>query len=717
MVYSCYDCIWANSYYGTFCPPLIYSSNTHAQPTNGAGCLIFGRTLHLLPYCMCANSEGSGETAQMRRLAWAFGGRLCDKYHNLMSWLILSVKSMLMVMCNKPLPLSFFISDKGVAMTSSPGTASPELSDDERLLDLVRLIATRHPSALSTVQNAIEDAPYLAITTLSFLYRETCARNEHECSCHYENEYLTYITETGFDFEKFNHVARNVIRGVCRHARNDQNGLGLSSADSEISLLSLMSDKENNNAFQFNRQRRPISLSLSYETDNIVENKHRKLRQQNSDSSAVSVELDENRENRVHFKISPHGSLSSLAESQDSPSTPTRPKNFSPVSRQSSTGSHQSSVSEFEDDFRQSRLFKRRSSANFANPSLGRRRSSALRLMDVELDFIKLRTETSLLHVAAAVGDGSLLSFLMKTANASLLQIGAFQLSPLHLAILKKKMCYIKQIILNPDIRLAGSSGTFKFASRPVDKHGHKRHLESSKLSLIGLCVKMEDTETLRDLLNLGMFGDIALERGLKEAVENDSFAVVELLLQTGIRPSLDILKEGSSKSVDVFDCLFRRFRKDFKIYCLQHPDIVIRDLLMPSILIKNADVVRILVQNGIPLKQTKGFYSPVTCAVLDNQPEILTILLQNNADKSAEMQGYSLLDIACCMGFNECTGLKDEMVEIIVNGSNICFYLFLKFCSTQWCGLIPWKLELDIWSNTLYFKLAHIKYLKKEEK
>ena len=36
---------------------------------------------------MCANSEGSGETARMRRLAWAFAGRLCDKYHNLMSML------------------------------------------------------------------------------------------------------------------------------------------------------------------------------------------------------------------------------------------------------------------------------------------------------------------------------------------------------------------------------------------------------------------------------------------------------------------------------------------------------------------------------------------------------------------------------------------------------------------------------------------------------
>ena len=37
---------------------------------------------------MCANSEGSGETARMHMLDWASTGRLCDKYHNLMSWLI-----------------------------------------------------------------------------------------------------------------------------------------------------------------------------------------------------------------------------------------------------------------------------------------------------------------------------------------------------------------------------------------------------------------------------------------------------------------------------------------------------------------------------------------------------------------------------------------------------------------------------------------------------
>ena len=42
---------------------------------------VFCRTLHLLPYFMCANSNG--ETAWMRRLTWAFAGRLCDKYQNL----------------------------------------------------------------------------------------------------------------------------------------------------------------------------------------------------------------------------------------------------------------------------------------------------------------------------------------------------------------------------------------------------------------------------------------------------------------------------------------------------------------------------------------------------------------------------------------------------------------------------------------------------------
>ena len=55
---------------------------------SGAWCLMFYRTLRLLPYFMCANSEGSGETARMRKLAWSFAGRLCGKYHKLMSWLI-----------------------------------------------------------------------------------------------------------------------------------------------------------------------------------------------------------------------------------------------------------------------------------------------------------------------------------------------------------------------------------------------------------------------------------------------------------------------------------------------------------------------------------------------------------------------------------------------------------------------------------------------------
>ena len=54
-----------------FRPPLTHSSNAHAQPSSGARCSIFGQTICLLPYFMCANSEGSGETAQARlSLRW-----------------------------------------------------------------------------------------------------------------------------------------------------------------------------------------------------------------------------------------------------------------------------------------------------------------------------------------------------------------------------------------------------------------------------------------------------------------------------------------------------------------------------------------------------------------------------------------------------------------------------------------------------------------------
>ena len=64
-----------------------FLKRAHAQRSIGTRCLIFGRTLRLLPYFMCANNEGSGETRGCAGSP-AFAGRLCDKYHNHMSWLI-----------------------------------------------------------------------------------------------------------------------------------------------------------------------------------------------------------------------------------------------------------------------------------------------------------------------------------------------------------------------------------------------------------------------------------------------------------------------------------------------------------------------------------------------------------------------------------------------------------------------------------------------------
>ena len=49
---------------------------------------------------MCANNEGSVETSQMRRLAWVFAGRICDKYQNLMGWLNLFLSDVLYIVCS-----------------------------------------------------------------------------------------------------------------------------------------------------------------------------------------------------------------------------------------------------------------------------------------------------------------------------------------------------------------------------------------------------------------------------------------------------------------------------------------------------------------------------------------------------------------------------------------------------------------------------------------
>ena len=81
--------IWASSWdYGTFvlCK-LILQKRMHSHPVGLDVWFLVGPFVSFHTF-MYANSEGSGETARMRRLVWALVGRLCDKYHNLKSWLI-----------------------------------------------------------------------------------------------------------------------------------------------------------------------------------------------------------------------------------------------------------------------------------------------------------------------------------------------------------------------------------------------------------------------------------------------------------------------------------------------------------------------------------------------------------------------------------------------------------------------------------------------------
>ena len=52
----------------------------HAQPFRRARDLAFCLKVPLDSLLVWASSGGSGETAQMRRLAWTFAARICDKY-------------------------------------------------------------------------------------------------------------------------------------------------------------------------------------------------------------------------------------------------------------------------------------------------------------------------------------------------------------------------------------------------------------------------------------------------------------------------------------------------------------------------------------------------------------------------------------------------------------------------------------------------------------
>ena len=52
----------------------------HAQPFRGARDLVFCLKVPIDLLLEWASSEDSGETAQMRRLAWTFAARISDKY-------------------------------------------------------------------------------------------------------------------------------------------------------------------------------------------------------------------------------------------------------------------------------------------------------------------------------------------------------------------------------------------------------------------------------------------------------------------------------------------------------------------------------------------------------------------------------------------------------------------------------------------------------------
>ena len=79
--YICIRAIWApSSEFVSSSIPSWQILTAHAQPFRGARDLAFCLKVPLDSLLVWASSEGSGETARMRRLAWTFAARICDKY-------------------------------------------------------------------------------------------------------------------------------------------------------------------------------------------------------------------------------------------------------------------------------------------------------------------------------------------------------------------------------------------------------------------------------------------------------------------------------------------------------------------------------------------------------------------------------------------------------------------------------------------------------------
>ena len=78
--YCCNDIWAAPSEFVSSSIPSWQILTAHAQPFSGARDLAFCLKVPLDSLLIWASSDGSGETARMRRLAWTFAARIGDKY-------------------------------------------------------------------------------------------------------------------------------------------------------------------------------------------------------------------------------------------------------------------------------------------------------------------------------------------------------------------------------------------------------------------------------------------------------------------------------------------------------------------------------------------------------------------------------------------------------------------------------------------------------------
>ena len=249
-------------------------------------------------------------------------------------------------------------------------------------------------------------------------------------------------------------------------------------------------------------------------------------------------------------------------------------------------------------------------------------------------------TSVNLVHAAAAVGNIPVLDILMKSVDMEPALTGTFKASPLHLAVLREQRLCIEKIISLKQESL--TSYCLQVKHRRTNKTiatGSNMNLQFK--SIIGLCIEMNDMETVKSILKTTRVTPEWILDVLHDESEN-AFQVVSPHL------TANLINEIKKKDLEY----------TFQIYLLA--------------LKTGQGCVIHLILNHLKERQlkVKGSLSLAMIAILYNNADILELLLNTNTDDGLEKRlDKTLLDIANMLGHYDCAGVLIRY-GIIGNGT-----------------------------------------------